>query len=129
MKESAEAIDSTEAINATRDMLQYLIILLENLTKRIEGIEEDMERVKDAQNELLAGLALYERVKKFKEDFGLEEKPLISKEKGWDNMEAYCSTCTKMVPIIEPVSSLKDGRTTVRAKCKACGTQVFRTLS
>ena len=119
----------TEAINVTRDMLQHVIILLDNLTSRIEGIEAEIERIKDSQNELLAGLALYERVKKFKEDLGLEERPSVAEEKDWDNMEAYCSTCTRMVPVIEPVSTLKDGRTTVRAKCKTCGTQVFRTLS
>ena len=126
MKISTEV---TEAINTARDMLQKVIILLDNQSERIDEIAADIERLKDSQNELLAGLALYERVKKFKEDLGVEQKPPTAEVKDWDNMQAYCSKCTKMVPVIDPISHLKDGRTTVRAKCKACGTQVFRTLS
>lgn len=126
MKQAAEV---TEVINVTRDMLQHVIILLDGLTSRIERIEAEIGRIKDSQNELLAGLALYERVKKFKEDLGLEVEPPAAEEKDRDSMEAYCSTCTRMVPVVEPVSALRDGRTTIRAKCKTCGTQVFRTLS
>jgi hypothetical protein len=125
MKQAAEV---NEVINVTRDMLQHVIILLDGLTSRIERIEAELGRIKDSQNELLAGLALYERVKKFKEDFGLEEQTPAAEVKP-SNMQAYCSTCTRMVPVIEPVTTLKDGRTTVRAKCRTCGTQVFRTLS
>ena len=125
MKESTEV---TAAINATRDILQQVVILLESLSERVEEMVAELARIKDSQNELIAGLALYERVKRFKEDLGLELKPSIAEENDLDSMEAYCSNCTEMVPIIEPTSTLKDGRTIVRAKCKTCGTRVFRIL-
>lgn len=122
--------DVTDAINTTREILQHVVILIEGLSERVEEMADELARIKDAQNELMAGLALYERVKAFKEDFGLEEvKPPLTEEHNWDAMEAYCSSCTKMVPIVEPVSTSKNGRITVRAKCRTCGTNVFRTLS
>jgi len=127
MKASTEV---TDAINASREILQKVVILIEGLSERVEEMADELARIKDAQNELMAGLALYERVKAFKEDFELEElKPPLTEEHNWDTMEAYCSSCTRMVPIVEPFSTSKNGRITVRAKCKNCGTNVFRTLS
>jgi hypothetical protein len=130
MKESTkESTKVTAAIDATRDILQQVVILLESLSERVEEMAAELGRIKDSQNELLAGLALYERVKRFKEDFlGVELKPYIAEENDLDNMEAYCNNCIKMVHIIEPTSTLKDGRVTVWAKCKTCGTRVFRIL-
>lgn len=124
------ATDVTEAINATRDILQKVVISLDSLSERVDKIESDIGRIKDAQNELFGGLALTERVEKFKEDYlGLELKPSTAEEIDWDNMKAYCNGCTKMVNIIEPTLNLKDKHTIVRAKCKTCGTSVFRNLS
>ena len=120
----------TEAINATREIIQKVVISLDSLTERVDQIESEIERIKDAQNELLGGLALQKRVKKFKEEYlGQELKPSTAEEIDWDNMKAYCNSCTKMVNIIEPTLNLKDKHATVRAKCKTCGTSVFRNLS
>ena len=122
--------DVTEAINATREILQNVVISLDSLSERVDKIESEIERIKDAQNELLGGLALQKRVQKFKEDYlGLELKPSAAEEIDWDSMKAYCSSCTKMVNIVEPTLNLKDKHATVRAKCKTCGAGVFRNLS
>lgn len=127
MKASTEV---AEAIDATREILQKVVISLDGLSERVDEIAAEIGRIKDVQNELLGGLALYERVKKFKEDYlGLELKPSTAEEIDWDNMKAYCNNCTKMVNVIEPTSSLKDEHIIVRAKCKTCGTSVFRNLS
>ena len=122
--------DVAVAIDATREMLQQVIISLDSLSERVDEIAADIARIKDVQNELRGGLALYERVKKFKEEhFGVELKPSTAEEIDWGNVRAYCSNCTKMVSIVEPTSTLKDERIIVRAKCKTCGASVSRTLS
>jgi len=127
MKASTEV---AEAIDATREILQKVVISLDGLSERVDEIAAEIGRIKDVQNELLGGLALYERVKKFKEDYlGLELKPSTAEAIDWDNMKAYCNSCTKMVNVIEPTSSIKDEHIIVRAKCKTCGTSVFRNLS
>jgi hypothetical protein len=127
MKASTEV---AEAIDATREILQKVVISLDSLSERVDEIASEIGRIKDVQNELLGGLALYERVKIFKEDYlGLELKPSTAEEIDLDNMKAYCNNCTKMVNIIEPTSNLKDEHIIVRAKCKTCGTSVFRNLS
>jgi septation ring formation regulator EzrA len=127
MKVSTEV---AEAIDATREILQKVVISLDSLSERVDEIASEIGRIKDVQNELLGSLSLYERVKRFKEDYlGLELKPSTAEEIDWDNMKAYCNNCTKMVHIIEPTSTLKNGRMTVRAKCKICGTSVFRNSS
>ena len=120
----------TEAINATRDILQSVVISLDSLSERVDQIAAEIERIKDVQNELLGGMALYERVKKFKEEYlGQEIKPSTAEEIDWDNMKAYCNSCTKMVNITEPTLNSKADHVTVRAKCKTCGASVFRNLS
>jgi phage-related minor tail protein len=122
--------DVAEAIETMREILQKMVISLDSLSERVDGMAAEIERIKDAQNELLGGLALYERVKKFKEDYlGLELKPSTAQEIDWDNMKAYCNNCTKMVNIVEPTSTLKDEHIIVRAKCQTCGTSVLRNLS
>ncbi|MFC1847697.1 hypothetical protein ACFLXV_00080 [Chloroflexota bacterium] len=127
MKASMEV---AEAIDATREILQKVVISLDSLSERVDEIASEIGRIKDVQNELLGGLALYERVKIFKEDYlGLELKPSTAEEIDLDNMKAYCNNCTKMVNIIEPTSNLKDEHIIVRAKCMTCGTSVFRNLS
>jgi hypothetical protein len=127
MKASTEV---AVAIDTTREMLQQVIISLDSLSARVDEMAADIARIKDVQNELRGGLALYERVKKFKEEnFGVELKPSAAEGIDWDNVKAYCSNCTKMVSIVEPTSTLKDERIMVRAKCKICGAGVSRTLS
>jgi len=122
--------DVVIAIDATREMLQQVIIALDSLSQRVDEMAADIARIKDVQNELRGGLALYERVKKLKEErFGVELKPSTAGEVDWAGVMAYCSNCTEMVRIVEPTSTLKDGRIVVRAKCETCGADVSRTLS
>jgi len=124
------SIEVAVAIDAMRDMLQQVIISLDSLSERVDEIEADIGRIKDAQNKLLGELALYERVKRFKEDYlGSELEPSTAEEIDWDNIMAYCNNCTKMVNIIEPTSTVKDEHIIVRAKCKTCGANVLRELS
>lgn len=131
MKESTkEDTDVVAALDANRDMLQRVFILLEGLSERVEQVTTELDRIKESQNQLLAGLALQERVKRYKEDLlGLEVEPPVAEGSDLNNIEAFCNNCMKMVSIAEPVSTLKDGRLTVRGKCEACGTAVFRILS
>jgi len=118
------------AIDATREMLQQVVISLDSLSARVDEIAADIARIKDVQNELRGGMALYERVKKFKEErFGVELQPSATEQIDWASVRAYCSNCTEMVGIEEPTSTLKDGHIIVRAKCKTCGAAVSRTLS
>jgi hypothetical protein len=127
MKASTEV---AEAIDATREILQQVVISLDILSERIDDIAAEIGRIKDAQNKLLGDLALYERVKKFKDDYlGSELQPSTAEEIDSNKMKAYCNNCTKMVNVIEPTLNLKDEHIVVRAKCKACGTSVFRTMS
>ena len=128
MKESTkEYTEVVAALDATRDMLQSVIILLEGLSERFEAMATDLDRIKDAQNQLLAGLALQERIKKFKEDLlGLEVKPPVAEGSDLNSVEAFCNNCMKMVPVADHLSTLKDGRLTLRGKCTVCGTPVFR---
>jgi hypothetical protein len=118
----------TEIIQELRDVLQHVNGLLEIQTNRFEQVMNEIERVKDAQNEILAGLALYERGRRLKQELGLAEKPSKSKKSPWEGIEAYCRNCTRMVPIVEPRANMSEDHTTVQAKCKTCGTMVIRTL-
>jgi hypothetical protein len=119
-----------EAIEANRDMLQLVVISLDGLSARVDEIAADIARMKDVQNELLGGLGFLQRVEGFKEEhFGVQLEPSTAEDIDWDSVTAYCSNCTRMVNIIEPTSSLKDERVTVRAKCKTCGAAVTRILS
>ena len=124
------SIEVAEAIDATREILQKVVISLDSLSERVDDIAAEIDRIKDALNKLLGELALYERVKKFKNDYlGSEIQPSTAEEIELKNMKAYCNNCTKMVNIIEPAFNLKDEHIVLRAKCKTCGTSVFRTMS
>jgi len=101
---------------------------LEGLSRRVQEMVDDVGRIKDSQNEMLAGLALYERSRRLKEDLKLAQEPSGQERNTWDNLEAYCRNCTKMVHIVEPTSSLINGRMTITARCKTCKTLVVRTL-
>lgn len=124
----AASKEMTVAIEEMRDVLQKISSSMEGLSKRIDEMADEIQRVKESQNEMLAGLALYERGRRLKEDLGLGEKRSSAKRSAWENIEAYCRNCMKMVPIIEPTTTLIDGRTTVKAKCKNCRTMVIRTI-
>ena len=124
----AASKETTVAIEEMRDVLQKISSSMEGLSKRIDEMADEIQRVKDSQNEMLAGLALYERGRRLKEDLGLGEKHASAKRSAWENVEAYCRNCMKMVPIIEPATTLVDERTTIKAKCKYCRTMVIRTI-
>ena len=115
-------------IEELRDTLQRVNSLLEAQSNRFEQVMNEIERVKDAQNEILAGLALYERGRRLKQELGLVEKPSKSQKSPWEGIEAYCRNCTKMVPIVEPRANMSDDHTTIYARCKYCKTMVVRTL-
>ena len=120
----------TEAIEANRDMLQLVVISLDGLSARLDEIAADVARIKEVQNELRGGLALAHRVEDFKQEhFGARLEPSTADDIDWASVEAYCSSCTRMVHIVEPDSAVRDDYITVRAKCKACGESVSRTLS
>ena len=120
--------EMTGIMNETRELLKHVIRQMEGYTQRTEELMREITRIKDGQNDIIAGLALYERVRRLKESLGTEEKPAEIEEGTWDSIQAYCRNCTRMVPIIEPRASFSDGHTIVEAKCRNCGTMVVRTL-
>ena len=127
--DAKEDIEVVAALGANRDMLQRLVILMEGLSERVEEMMMDLARIKESQNQLFAGQALQERVKKVKEDlFGQEVELPAVKESDLGSMEAFCSKCIRMTPVAEPIATLKDGLMTVRGTCEVCGTIVFRIL-
>ena len=118
----------TDAMQEMRGLLEHAVNLLDSLSRRIDEMMTELARLKESQNEMLAGLALYERARRLKESLGLEEREPEPEEGPWQRVQAYCRNCTKMVPIIEPTTAFRDGRTTVEARCRNCGTWVVRTL-
>jgi hypothetical protein len=118
----------TDAMQEMSGVLEHAVHLLDSLSRRIDEVMTELARLKESQNEMLAGLALYERARRLKESLGLEEREPEPEEGPWQRVQAYCRNCTKMVPIIEPTTTFRDGRTTVEAKCRNCGTWVVRTL-
>ncbi len=118
----------TDAMQEMRGLLEHAVHLLDSLSRRIDEMMTELARLKESQNEMLAGLALYERARRLKESLGLEEREPEPEEGPWQRVQAYCRNCTKMVPIIEPTTAFRDGRTTVEARCRNCGTWVVRTL-
>ena len=119
---------TTEVMHDIRHILQQVVRILEVQSQRMSEVVSDLARVKDAQNQMLAGLALYERARRLKESLSLEEKHSEPEEDPWQNIQAYCRNCTRMMPIIEPIATLLDDHTTIEAKCRNCGTKVIRTL-
>jgi hypothetical protein len=127
--EAEEQIDMVAALDANRDMLQRLVILMDGLSERVEEMMMDLARIKESQNQLLAGRALQERVKRVKEElFGLEVELPEGRESDLSNVEAFCSNCIRMTPVAEPIATMKDGLLTVRGTCGVCGAIVFRIL-
>ena len=127
--DAKEDIEVVAALDATRDMLQRLVILMEGLSERVEEMMMDLARIKESQNQLFAGQALQERAKRVKDDlFGLEVELPEAKESDLGSMEAFCSNCIRMTPVAEPIATQKDGLLTVRGTCEVCGTIVFRIL-
>ncbi len=120
--------EMTEVVNDIRKLLQQVVSQVDEHKQRIEEVKREIATIKDAQNEILAGLALYERVRRLRESLGVEEKPLEIDESAWVSVEAYCRNCTSMVPIIDARAAFIDEHTVVEAKCKNCGTMVVRTL-
>jgi len=118
----------TDAMQEMSGLLEHAVHLLDSLSRRIDEVMTELARLKESQNEMLAGLALYERARRLKESLGLEEREPEPEEGPWQRVQAYCRNCTKMVPIIEPTTTFRDGRMTVEAKCRNCGTWVVRTL-
>ena len=120
--------EMTGVINEMKGLLHQVVRQLDGYTQRIEDVMREIATIKDAQNEILAGLALYERVRRLKESLGVEEKAVEIDQSTWNNVQAYCRNCTRMVPIIEPRAAFLDEHTVVEARCKNCGTMVVRTL-
>ncbi len=125
METSKQATEVTQEI---RTLLESVVRLLEENSRRIEEIVPDIARIKDTQNEMLAGLALHERVRRLKGSLGAEEKRAEFDEGFWDSIQAYCRNCTRMVPLIQPRTTFLDEHTTIEAICRNCGTMVVRTL-
>jgi len=119
----------TGGLQEVKGNLENVARALDSLAKRTEEVMTELARIKESQNEVLAGLALYERARRLKESMGLEQPPPPREPSPWDEIQAYCRNCTRMMPIIEPTAVFQDGRTTVRARCRSCGTMVLRTLS
>jgi len=118
----------TDVMQGMRALLGHVIRLLDNQSRRIEDVMTELARLKESQNEILAGLALYERARRLRESLGLEQGESEPEESPWRGVQAYCRNCMKMVPIIEPTATFRDERTIVEAKCRYCGTWVVRTL-
>lgn len=118
----------TDVMQEMRGLLEHVVRHLDTQSRRIEDVMTELARLKESQNEILAGLALYERARRLRESLGLEQRESEPEESPWQGVQAYCRNCTKMVPIIEPSATFRDGRTTVEAKCRNCGTWVIRTL-
>jgi hypothetical protein len=120
--------EMTGILNETRELMRHVVRQMEGYTQRIEELMREVTRIKDGQNDIIAGLALYERVRRLKDSLGAEEQPAEIVDGSWDNIQAYCRNCTRMVPIVEPRASFSDEHTIVEAKCRNCGTMVVRTL-
>jgi len=120
--------EMTGIMNETRELLRHVARQMEGYSQRIEELMREVTRIKDGQNDIIAGLALYERVRRLKESLGAEDSPAEIEDGAWENIQAYCRNCTKMVPIVEPRASVSDEHTVVEAKCRNCGTMVVRTL-
>ena len=132
----------TQQVQGIRDQIENLVRVVDSLSKRTDEIMTELARIKESQNEVLAGLALWERGRRLKESLeigqererGPREIPDVEhetpgeEESRWDEIQAYCRNCTRMTPISEPVATFQDERTTIRAKCRVCGTMVVRTL-
>ncbi len=119
----------TDGLQEMKGHLENVAHAVDSLSKRTEEVMTELARIKESQNEVLAGLALYERARRLKESLGLEQDPPARERSPWDEIQAYCRNCTRMTPISEPSAVFQDGRTTVRAKCRYCGTMVLRTLA
>jgi len=118
----------TDVMQEMRGLLEHVVRLLDTQSRRIEDVMTELARLKESQNEVLAGLALYERARRLRESLGLEQGESEPEESPWRGVQAYCRNCMKMVPIIEPTATFRDERTIVEAKCRYCGTWVVRTL-
>lgn len=118
----------TEAMQEIASTLQRVVRMLEGQSQRIEEIQLDIARLKESQNDILAGLALYERARRLKESLGMEESAPGPQPGPWESIDAYCRNCTRMVPIVQATATFHDERTVVEAKCRNCGTKVVRTL-
>jgi hypothetical protein len=118
----------TDVMQGMRGLLEHVVRLLDTQSRRMEDVMTELARLKESQNEILAGLALYERARRLRESLGLEQGESEPEESPWRGVQAYCRNCMKMVPIIEPTATFRDERTIVEAKCRYCGTWVVRTL-
>ncbi len=118
----------TAGLQGIRGHLENVARVVDSLSKRTEDVMTELARIKESQNEVLAGLALWERGRRLKEDLGREQESLEHEESPWDEIQAYCRSCTRMMPVSEPVATFRDGRTTITARCRNCGTMVVRTL-
>ena len=119
----------TDGLQEVRGHLENVARAVDSLAKRTEEVMTELARIKESQNEVLAGLALYERARRLKESLGLEQDSQPRERSPWDEIQAYCRNCTRMMPISDPSVVFQDGRTTVRARCRYCGTMVMRTLA
>jgi len=119
----------TDGMQEVKGHLENIARAVDSLSRRTEEVMTELTRIKESQNEVLAGLALYERARQLKESLGLEQGAPSREPSPWDEIQAYCRNCTRMTPIVEPTAVFKDGRTTVRARCRYCGTMVMRTLA
>ena len=124
----ATAKELTRELQEVRGNIEKMSRAVDSLSKRVEDVMTELARIKEAQNEVLAGLALWERGRRLKDDLGLEQEPSGHEESPWDEIQAYCRNCMRVTHIREPSAVFDDGRTTIRAKCRNCGTMVIKTL-
>lgn len=119
---------SDKELQDFRVQLDALAHAMDLLSRRVEDVMVELARIKESQNEVLAGLALWERGRRLKETLGVGPEPSEQEESLWDEIHAYCRNCTRMTRVSDPQTTFQDGRTTVTAKCRNCGTMVMRTL-
>ena len=111
------------------DVMQEVRGFLDSLSRQIEEVMTELARIKESQNQILAGFAFHKRAQRLEESLGLEQKDSPLEEEPWDGIQAYCYNCLRMVPIIDPTATYQYARTIVEANCKHCRTKVSRILS
>lgn len=110
------------------NVMQEMGGLLDSLSRRIEDVMIELARIKESQNQILAGFALHEQARRLEESLGLEQKDSHVEGVPWDSIQTYCHNCLRVVPVIEPTETSHYGRIIIEANCENCGTKVSRIL-
>lgn len=119
----------TDVMQGISDILEHVVRLLDAQSQRIEKVISELARIKESQNQILAGFSLHERARRLEENLGLEQKDSHVEGEPGDSIEVYCHNCLRKVPIIDPTVTSQYGRTVIEGNCKNCRTKVSRILS